>query len=108
MSNLYLWLDDMGIVETFENVSDVFYDGRNLTFNSNHSDVQLKGVNAIPLIADSDVTITIENYEKYKLEQNNIDEDLDYESEYKKISSELEELKQLVKQIISSEEEPTN
>ena len=108
MSNLYLWLDDMGIVETFENVSDVFYDGRNLTFNSNNSDVQLKGVNAIPLIADSDVTITIENYEKYKLEQNNIDEDLDYESEYKKISSELEELKQLVKQIISSEEEPTN
>lgn len=108
MSNLYLWLDDMGIVETFENVSDVFYDGRNLTFNSNHSDVQLKGVNAIPLIADSDVTITIENHEKYKLEPNNKDEDLDYESEYKKILSEVEELKQLVKQIISSEEEPTN
>lgn len=73
MNNLYIWFND-SISETFENVSDIKFDGVDITFLSNDTDVELKGVGASILVAPEEVTITKDNYKEYLLEPNNVKE----------------------------------
>jgi len=73
MNNLYLWLDN-SISETFENVSDIKFNGVDITFLSNGTDVEFKGVRASILVAPEEVTITKDNYKEYLLEPNNVKE----------------------------------
>lgn len=73
MNNLYLWLDN-NVLETFENVSDIKFDGVDITFLSNDTDVELKGMRASILVAPDEVNITQDNYKEYLLEPNNVKE----------------------------------
>lgn len=73
MNNLYLWLDN-NVLETFENVSDIKFDSVDITFLSNDTDVELKGMRASILVAPDEVTITKDNYKEYLLEPNNVKE----------------------------------
>lgn len=73
MNNLYLWLDN-NVLETFENVLDIKFDGVDITFLSNDTDVELKGVGASILVAPNEVNITQDNYKEYLLEPNNVKE----------------------------------
>lgn len=73
MNNLYLWLDN-NVSEIFENVSDIKFDGVDITFLSNDTDVEFKGIRASILVAPNEVNITQDNYKEYLLEPNNVKE----------------------------------
>lgn len=96
MNNLYLWQDD-DIVETFIAVKNINFDGKNLTFISDNEDVEIKGVRATVLLAPSNVKITIDNFNDYKLKPNQ-EKGLSVEE----LNRKVEELTQLLEHAVNN------
>lgn len=95
MNNLYLWFND-SILEIFENVSDIKFDGVDLTFLSNGTEVEIKGVKVCILVAPKKDTITQDNYKEYLLEPNNVKEPT-----VEELNKKIEELTKLLKDTVS-------
>lgn len=96
MNNLYIWFND-SISETFENVSDIKFNGVDITFLSNDTDVEFKGVRASILVAPEEVTITKDNYKEYLLEPNN-----KKEPTVEELNKKIEELTKLLETTINN------
>lgn len=97
MNNLYFWVDDVGIIETYTNVKDISYIDDTLSFICDDGDVEMKGINETPLLADKNTKITKDNYKKYILTP---DEEFDCEREINKLKQEINELKNKINQLI--------